>query len=298
MRSREYYLKMRMDTLTGPKLVTAASRLSHNQSLPFDTAKTLVVGGLVRLWAFAFDHVRDDNTLDCTPDDVNHIVGIDKFTDVLPPEWFQIIDTNRVHLPKFLEDYGLDPITRRANRERKAKSRASHSQVTADSHVPIDQDIDIDRNLKKRKIPKEKKVPREAFDATTVAGLDATVWAQWIAYRTEIKKPIRPASLALAAKRLAAMGPGQRAAVEYSIASGYQGLFAPKPNGKHPPAAPNHSAEWAEAKHLAASIGFRAPWPQESVGAYTTGIKMEMTKAPRSIAQLASEVRQHLKGAQ
>jgi hypothetical protein len=178
--------------------------------------------------------------------------------------------------------------------------------------VPLDEDSTSTRpkekgieseekGIRKRKLLKEKenKVPREAFNALTVPGLDVAVWIEWIAYRSEIKKPIRPASLALAAKRLAAMGPGQRAAVEYSIASGYQGLFAPKPNGKHAPPVPNHSAEWAEAKHLAASIGFRPPWPQESVGAYTTSIKMEMNKSPaRSIAQLASDVRKRMEGQQ
>jgi hypothetical protein len=156
-----------------------------------------------------------------------------------------------------------------------------------------------EKGIRKRKLLKEKenKVPREAFDAATMPGLDAKAWGEWIGYRSEIKKPIRPASLSLAAKRLAAMGPGQRAAVEYSIASGYQGLFAPKPNGKHQPAAaPDHSAEWAEAKALGASVGFRAPWPQESVGAYRTSIKLEMNRLPAlSVAALAAGAREYLK---
>jgi hypothetical protein len=258
-----------------------------------------MIGALARLWAFAHDHVRDDNTLDCTPDDINHIVGVDKFCDVLPPEWFQVLDTNRVHLPHFLEDNGLDKATRLGAAQRKAKSRSrhksntnGHSDVTTKSRNVTGPEIEIEGEVeedsKKRKIPKEKKVPREAFDMATVAGLDHAAWIDWLTYRSEIKKPIKPASLALAAKRLAAMGPGQRAAVEYSIASGYQGLFAPKPNGKHQPAAaPDHSAEWAEAKARAAALGFRAPWPQESVGAYMTQVKfIESGMATNTLAQI------------
>jgi len=44
------------------------------------------------------------------------------------------------------------------------------------------------------------------------------------------------------------------------------------------PNLPDHSAEWLEAKSLAQAIGFRDPWPQESVGAYMTDIKLEMNQ--------------------
>lgn len=66
-------------------------------------------------------------------------------------------------------------------------------------------------------------------------GLDATSWDRWRAYRVEIRKPLKPASIPAAQKALAAFGSDQPAVVEQSIANGWQGLFAlkekPKANG-------------------------------------------------------------------
>jgi hypothetical protein len=297
MRNRKHFVQMRIDTITGPRIVSMASRLSHGDVTAFERNRTLIIGALCRLWAFAFDHVRDDNTLSCTPDDINNIVGVDKFTDVIPPEWLQILNPDRVHLPNFLEDNGLDKVSRDNAARRKAKSRASHAQVTAKCHNVTASERRIEKGesreeLRKRKITKEKE------NAMTVDGLDQAAMNAWLTYRAEIKKPLRPASMNAVAKKLAAMGPRQRTAVDYSIANGYQGLFEPKPGNGHglgsKPVA-DHSAEWLEARAMAAAIGFRAAWPQESVGAYITSIKLEQNKRPaRAIAQLAADVRQNL----
>jgi hypothetical protein len=45
----------------------------------------------------------------------------------------------------------------------------------------------------------------------------------------------------------------------------------PPKKGEAP--APNHDAAWAEAKARAQAIGFRGPYPQESVGVYATEVK-------------------------
>jgi hypothetical protein len=60
------------------------------------------------------------------------------------------------------------------------------------------------------------------------AGLDLAAWNRWVAYRAEIRKPIKPASIAAAQRAMVAHGPNQAAAVEQSIANGWQGLFALK----------------------------------------------------------------------
>jgi hypothetical protein len=64
--------------------------------------------------------------------------------------------------------------------------------------------------------------------------LDLEVWNRWEAYKREIRKPIKPASLLAAQRKLAGYGSDQGAVVEYSIAQGYTGLWEPKAgsNGK------------------------------------------------------------------
>jgi len=54
-------------------------------------------------------------------------------------------------------------------------------------------------------------------------------WGEWDAHRREKKKPITPRSRGMALKQLEAMGPDRAiAAIENSIANGYQGIFEPK----------------------------------------------------------------------
>ena len=67
--------------------------------------------------------------------------------------------------------------------------------------------------------------------------LDLEAWETWVAYRAQIKKPIKPPSVPAAQKQMAKFADRQREVVEHSIANGYQGLFAPndKPNGKPKP---------------------------------------------------------------
>lgn len=72
-----------------------------------------------------------------------------------------------------------------------------------------------------------------------VPGLDAEAWARWFQYRREIGKPIKPASEEAAARKLAAFGRQQAAAVEQSIAAGWQGLFALKGDIPQPTTLPN-----------------------------------------------------------
>jgi hypothetical protein len=63
------------------------------------------------------------------------------------------------------------------------------------------------------------------------AGLDGVAWQKWVEYRKERKPAIKAMSVLAAMREMAALGDGQMAAVEHSIANGWQGLIAPKANG-------------------------------------------------------------------
>jgi hypothetical protein len=71
--------------------------------------------------------------------------------------------------------------------------------------------------------PKAKRT--RAADEPPPSNLDLSVWHRWEEYRKAIRKPIKPASVAAAQRKLAGFGPDQGAVVEQSIAAGYQGLF-------------------------------------------------------------------------
>lgn len=88
-----------------------------------------------------------------------------------------------------------------------------------------------------RKDLKDLKEGNSGTDAS-VPGLDVTAWTRWVEYRTQIRKPLKPASIPAAQHALAAYGSDQAAVVEQSIANGWQGLFELRRNGKTPAAAP------------------------------------------------------------
>lgn len=67
------------------------------------------------------------------------------------------------------------------------------------------------------------------------AGLNLQAWDRWEAYKRAIRKPIKPASLLAAQRKLAGYGSDQGAVVEYSIAQGYTGLWEPKAGGNGKP---------------------------------------------------------------
>ena len=56
-------------------------------------------------------------------------------------------------------------------------------------------------------------------------GLDEAAWERWKAYRTAIRKPIKPASEHAMKVKLARYGSQQDAVVSQSIENQYQGLF-------------------------------------------------------------------------
>lgn len=56
-------------------------------------------------------------------------------------------------------------------------------------------------------------------------GLDVQAWDRWVAYRKDLKKPIKTTSVESAQNALAKHGHNQAAVVDQSIANGWQGLF-------------------------------------------------------------------------
>lgn len=97
-----------------------------------------------------------------------------------------------------------------------------------------------------------------------VPGLNLEAWNRWMQYRTDIRKPIKPASILAAQRKLAGYGNGQAVAVEQSIANGWTGLFEPKTiNGAKPVEWwSSDSATEAKGRELGLSPRAGEGWPQ------------------------------------
>ena len=97
-----------------------------------------------------------------------------------------------------------------------AREHSGTEFLHIDTDVDVDTDTDTDTDKK-----------NNGAYAPVVVGLDVVAWKRWANYRTKIRKPLKPASIQAAQRKLAAFGSDQAAAVEHSIANGWQGLFAP-----------------------------------------------------------------------
>jgi len=84
---------------------------------------TIVLGAMVRFWAYADTHIDDDDTLGMTLDEINELVGIDGFAQALPADWLKVVDADHVQLPDFVEHNGSSEKQRRDNARRQAEYR-------------------------------------------------------------------------------------------------------------------------------------------------------------------------------
>lgn len=285
------WIKIEKDLETDPRVLRMAKSLAANFGLQSRDGcnacalpgVTLVCGALSRLWMYADAHARADDTMDSSAAELDDWLGIPGFCALLPADWLRVIDSDTVELPGYQEHNGVEAKKRALTQKRVAQHRDKEKRNGA-----------ADCNASA--LPDQTKTrPRPRPEEKTVAGLDMAAWESWKAYRHSIRKPIKPPSVALAQKQLAAYGHSQMAVVEQSIGQGWTGLFELKAlNGKSAKSAPDNSAAWSEAHARAAAIGFRAPWPQESSGAYMTEIKQAESaprSGPKSAAALAEKMR-------
>lgn len=137
-------------------------------------AVTWVLGALIQLWMYADTHVRDDDTLAITIDEIDELVNIKGFANALPADWLQVIDPDQVQLPNFLAHNGSSEKYRRDNARRQSEYRHRHSNsnVTRDvtaSNASNDARPDQRRPEKTRP---EKKVPTEPLVAVATPGAE------------------------------------------------------------------------------------------------------------------------------
>jgi hypothetical protein len=110
------------------------------------SAVTQVLGGLAQLWMFADSHIREDDTLDITPDEVDQLVGIEGFTNLMPPDWLEVVEQDRIRLPGFQAHNGTDAKKKaltakrvRRHRIRTAVSDVAHAKRTSVTDALPDQ---------------------------------------------------------------------------------------------------------------------------------------------------------------
>jgi DNA replication protein DnaT len=104
---------------------------------------TLVCGALIRLWSYADSHIRSDNTIDMSAAELDEVIGIRGFCEMLPDEWLREKDARTVELPNFQEHNGVEARKRALTQKRVAQHRNKLKRNSVTTALP-DQDQDQD----------------------------------------------------------------------------------------------------------------------------------------------------------
>jgi hypothetical protein len=114
-----------------------ASRVTDPRDAAFVTyelSESVTLGALAKLWILGDTHIRGDNSLDGTVDQIDQLAGVAGFCNLLPAYWFKVLDAERVQLPDFLEHNGTTAKKNASHANRQARYRNKH-RVTPDAGV-------------------------------------------------------------------------------------------------------------------------------------------------------------------
>ena len=138
------WIKLEKDLLTDPRIIRIAHALRQRfelSELEAETnivesrnvtalpAVTVVLGALAQLWMLADTHIGEDNILSLGIDEIDQVIQIEGFCQLLPTDWLEILDSHHVKLPSFHEHNGTIAKTRALTAKRVTQHRNKVKRV-------------------------------------------------------------------------------------------------------------------------------------------------------------------------
>jgi len=216
------WIKFEKDLANDPRVLRMASRLCHGDVTLMSRTRATVLGCLALFWSFADTHITQDDTIECTVDEVNEVVGVPGFCEIMPRDWLHVLDANRLHLPDFLLHNGIEAKKRAVDQKRQQRHRVSrHASVTPTSRRHRDQ-------TKTKTETKKEEIPLPLLHES----LPRKEWDEWLVWRKTKRMPCDEVTLKKQLKILAPLSTEvQIETIERSIQANWQGLFPQKSNG-------------------------------------------------------------------
>ncbi len=208
------------------------------------------LGKLVRLWTWADQQTIDgnarSNAASVTKNAVDRITFIQGFADALIRVGWLAEEGGTLIFPNFERHNGNSSKKRALTNDRVAKmrdlKRSSNANGNANGVTGGDQNAlpeeEEEKDIKDPPLPPEGKENARKFDPLNVElpeWLDAELWAEWVEFRKQLRKPIKTKKgITETLNNLAefrANGHLPEIVIRQSIANEWQGLFEPKNNG-------------------------------------------------------------------
>ena len=214
------WIKMRANLDTHPKVVSMAAALKTNE--------LHVVGMLWKVWTWADQHSLDGNGVSVTDSFLDRVTSATGFAVALRNVgWLEGCDGS-LSFPRFAEHNGQTAKTREETASRVARHRAAMKQKCNGESVtqPLPEKR---REEKRREEVKPQATDTPEFELPFASDQFRDAWQDFVAMRSEIKKPLKPTAIKLSLSKLQAMGEATAIrSLKDSTANQWQGLFEPK----------------------------------------------------------------------
>lgn len=157
------WIKVEKDLGTDPRVLRMASRLRNDDVTLGSRSKLVVIGALVTLWWYADTHIGDDDVLPIGADQIDELVGVAGFCEVMPTDWLEIIDANSVRLVEYFAHNGSVAKTRALGQKRQETHRKNTPKPSRTRNAGVTRDALPDKNrLDKTREEEEKNTSASA----------------------------------------------------------------------------------------------------------------------------------------
>ncbi len=207
------WIKMRHDLPEDPAVITIAAELGLTEDE--------VVGKLLRLWIWADKQTIDGNARGVTVAWLDRHIGVTGFAQAVVNAGWLETNSGGIAVPKF-DEHISESAKQRALTARRV---ARHRNQKGNAAIVISA---LPREEKRREEKEEPPISPLKLPAGFDTAAVATAVEEWLAYRRKSGKPYKSAQTQIT-KLLKEHETPERfiAAVEHSIAHGYQGCFGP-----------------------------------------------------------------------
>ena len=224
------WIKVEKATARKPEIMGIARELSISMDAAF--------GLCFRFWCWCDDNLTTGNVFCVTESLLDETFGKQNFASAMVKVGWLQFDGDQMTVPNFERHLSKGAKTRAETairvaecKKRKREERYSGNEPVTKKALPEKrrEDMNTDMGDSKKSPSIVKAQPKTEFPEELDTPEFRATWAEWIAHRIEIKKPMKPLGAKKLLKSLAEGG--ERKAIEsinQSIANGWQGVFEVK----------------------------------------------------------------------
>ncbi len=228
------WIKMRLDLADDPAVMEMAEILGMTEPC--------VVGYLHTIWSWASRHCNAGTVTGVTLESLGRVTRCTNVPEAMHKVgWLEVLETGgrpSLQFPKWDRHNSQSAKSRALTKKRVDSHRLKKCNDDSVTKALPEKRREEKRREENKKTPKPPSVDLPDIPESLDVPVFRDAWGTWTTHRSEIKKKLTPMSVSRQFAKLARMGPARAAAaIEYSVANGWTGIFeeSEKAGTKDPP---------------------------------------------------------------